>query len=251
MAVMIRSKNPIELVVARYAEDLRWLRRVPAPFGITIYNKGGSCELPCQLAARSEVRLLSLPNIGREAHSYLMHLLEYYDDLAPVTVFAQGHPFDHAPDFHQSIRELAMEGGEPDSFSWYGFLDETDDPLGHRLFVPWSKNPERRELSTGRLYEELFHEPSPPLFHFRCGAQFAVTKETVRKRPREFYERALRLSIDIPHAAHSLERIWDRVFGAPIIDPAMLGDEGVRYWKRIRRMENGQSGKWHGLLEKR
>jgi hypothetical protein len=40
-------------------------------------------------------------------------------------------------------------------------------------------------------------------------------------------------------AAHSYERIWDRLFGEPAIDPATLGPGGVLYRKRIRRLEGG------------
>jgi len=125
----------------------------------------------------------------------------------------------------------------PGPFLWYGFLEETDDPRGRRLFVPWTKNTDGRELSTGRLYEELFGEPAPSLFHFRGGAQFAVTAGGVCRRHKEFYERALALSTGIADAAHSMERLWDRFFGLPVIDPASLGPDGVRYLKKIRRLE--------------
>lgn len=241
------SQNPpclpeIELVIARHSEDLRWIRRVTRSIRITVYNKGEVLD-PDLTALFSEGRRIAfqpLENAGREAHSYLTHLAERYDALAEVTVFCQGHPFDHAPDFHDRMRALAQREETPDPFLWYGFLEETDDPFGRRLFVPWSKNPERRELSTGRVFEELFGEPPPPWFHFRGGAQFAVTREAVYARPREFYLRALELSTTIDDAAHSLERLWDRFFGPPVIDPRSLGPGGVRYLKRIRRLEVGE-----------
>ncbi|MFH0909189.1 MAG: hypothetical protein V1929_10535 [bacterium] len=34
----------IELVVARYAEDLSWLRRVPKAARVTVYDKGDNAE---------------------------------------------------------------------------------------------------------------------------------------------------------------------------------------------------------------
>ena len=238
----LSSDPSIELVVARYEEDLRWLRRVHASIQIRIFNKGASL-LPEWLMERAGVRISVLPNEGLEAHSYLTHLVERYDSLAPITVFCQGHPFDHAPDLHDRLNAL-VEGREtPHPFLWYGFLEDTDDPFGRRLFVPWSKNPERLELSTGKLYELLFDEVSPELFHFRCGAQFAVSRDAVRRRSLEFYQRALGLSSTFPLAVHSFERIWDRFFGDPLIDPATLGPEGVRYLKRIRRLEAAQEEK--------
>ncbi len=234
---MTASPHSIELVIARFEEDLRWVRRVPPSVKVTIYNKGVSRPLTAELETRAGISVIPLPNKGREAHSYLTHLVERYGSLAPRTVFCQGHPFDHAPDFHARLRDLEGRDAAPEPFLWYGFLEETDDPFGRRLFVPWSKNPERQELRTGMLYEDLFGEPSPGFFHFRGGAQFAVTREAVRRRLVEFYRRALELSTATPLAAHSYERIWDRLFGPPVIDPFTLGSSGVRYLKRIRRLE--------------
>ena len=232
----------VELVIARHEEDLRWVRRVPASIRITIYNKGTTLALPLEIARREGFSVNALPNLGREAHTYLTHLSERYEEVAPVTIFCQGHPFDHAPDFHARLRGVSEGSESPDPFLWYGFLEETDDPRGKRLFVPWSKNPERKELETGRLHEELFGGTTPDFFHFRGGAQFAVTREAVHRRDREFYLRALDLSVKIPLAAHSYERIWDRIFGDPVIDPESLGPEGVRYLKRIRRLEEAVEG---------
>lgn len=234
---MTASPHSIELVIARHEEDLRWVRRVPTSVKVIVYNKGVSRPLTAELESRAGISVIPLPNKGREAHSYLTHLVERYGSLTPHTVFCQGHPFDHAPDFHARLSDLEGGVGEREPFLWYGFLEETDDPFGRRLFVPWSKNTKREELRTGGLYEDLFGEPSPGFFHFRGGAQFAVTREAVHRRPVEFYRRALELSMATHLAAHSYERIWDRLFGPPVIDPSTLGPSGVRYLKRIRRLE--------------
>ena len=140
----VRTQS-MELVVSRWSEDLRWLRRVPLSIHVTIYNKGEELdpELIALLSDRCKISFLGLENIGREAHSYLTHLITRYDNLPALMVFCQGHPFDHAPDFHDRLRALDSEEESIDRFRWYGFLDETDDPQGKRLFVPWSKNPER------------------------------------------------------------------------------------------------------------
>jgi len=227
----------VELVIARFEEDLRWVRHIPPSVRVSIFNKGASPALPPDFTSRGKVEITMLPNVGREAHSYLTHLVERYGQTSPVTIFCQGHPFDHAPDFHERLRAVAEGKEVPDPFLWYGFLDDSDDPLGERLFVPWSKNPDRRMLSTGLLYAELFGERSPDLFCFRGGAQFAVAARGVQRRPREFYQRALECSARVPDAAHCFERMWDRIFGNPMISPASLAPDGVRYHKRIRRLE--------------
>jgi hypothetical protein len=206
---------------------------------VTVYEKGGAEVLGSSSPYREGILRRPLPNVGREAHTYLTHILERYDSLADITVFCQGHPFDHAPDFHARLRALAEGTETADPFLWYGFLDDTDDPHGRRLFVPWSKNPEGRELRTGEIFTRLLGDPPPRFFHFRGGAQFAVSREGIRARPCNFYGRALEETLADPLAAHCFERFWDRIFGPAAIDPASLGPDGVRYHKRIRRLVEG------------
>lgn len=217
--------NP-ELVVAHFQESLRWLNRVPEAFKRTIYHKG----------AEPPPFSLLLPNAGREAHSYLHHIVHRYETLAPLTVFCQGHPFDHASDFHRTLEKLANGSLTVADFLWLGFIIDTDDARGRRLFVNWSKNPGKHELELGPLYESLFSEACPPLFHFYVGAQFAVSRETVHARPRKFFERALELSLENENAAHCFERIWDRVFGIRGVDPGLLAGKSCAYLKPIKRL---------------
>ena len=217
---------PLELVVARHAEDLAWLRRVPKAFAVTVYNKGES--LP---------DAVPLPNIGREAHTYLHHLVERHDQLADVTVFVQGHPFDHAPDLHDRLRALADGSEGISDFHWLGFLADTDDSRGHRLFVPWSKNPERAELPLEAFHQQIFGEPGPPTYRFFVGAQFAVTRQAAHRRSPDFYRQARGLSADLPLAPHCFERCWDRIFGVDGTAGRLPEGQMTAYFKPIKRLQ--------------
>lgn len=214
-----------ELVVARYQEDLAWLRKVPDTLHVTVYDKGGD--------ASGAVRL---PNHGREAHSYLYHLVTRYDDLADITVFAQGRPFDHIPAFHRFLRRLARGKEEVSEFRWLGFIIDWDDQTGSRLFQSWSKNMDHRALDMARFWTAMWDEPRPERFVFFPGAHFAVTAERVRRRPRAYYERALAVSLAHPDMAHCFERCWDRVFDLNGI-PAEFRDKNLPFYLRpIRRL---------------
>ncbi len=79
----------IELVVARYNEDLSWLKKINKNIKITIYNKGDPINF----------KNIKLPNVGRESHTYLTHILNNYDNLADITIFTQADPFLHSPHF--------------------------------------------------------------------------------------------------------------------------------------------------------
>ncbi len=94
-------KTMPELVIAHYTENLNWVRNLPAGLLTTIYDKS--------LEGLLEWNAVSLPNVGREAHTYLHHIVNRYDSLAEWTIFCQGKPFDHAYDFKKTLREMVLD----------------------------------------------------------------------------------------------------------------------------------------------
>ncbi|AKD57212.1 DUF3431 domain-containing protein [Spirosoma radiotolerans] len=231
----------LELVVAHYTENLNWLRNLPTGIRTTVYTKSPE--------PITEPHTLPLPNIGREAHTYLHHLASRYDSLADWTIFCQGKPFDHAYDFKKTIREFDSERSELSgtgidpgatqlrSFRWFGHLIDTDDNQGHRLFVPWSKNEDGRDLDLIGFHHALFGTDGPDFYTFVLGAQFAVHKTLVQSRPRSFYEHALNISVSFPDAAHCFERSWDRVFGVVGIDPNWLAGRQTVQLKQMKHQQ--------------
>ncbi len=232
--------HPLELVVARYREDLRWTRRVPPACRVTVYDKGGGGKGPGQL-----------PNVGREAHSYLHHIVTHYDELADVTVFCQGRPFDHEPRMQRILRFMAGAMGGAEAFSpppvpvdllqeqgflWLGFIIDCDDRTGSRLFQRWVCHPGRRPLDMTGFWHGLWDGQVPEEFVFYPGAQFMVTASRIRNQPRSFYERALALSRNHPDVGHCFERCWDRVFGVDGIPHDLCGGQWPVYLRPIRRL---------------
>lgn len=214
----------LQLVVARYNENLNWLRRVPKEFGVVVYDKSGE----------NAGSAIALPNVGREAHTYLWHIVEHYENLADFTVFCQGKPFDHAYDFHQSLRRLAAQPLE--DFLPFGHIVDTDDARGQRLFVRWSKNDDAHELDMRAFHRALWGNAGPEEYTFRLGAQFGISRVAIRQRPRDFYRRALQISMEFPDAAHCFERSWPLVFGIENPDFSWLAGRKTAYLKPIRRL---------------
>lgn len=217
----------LELVVARYNEDLNWLRRVPKPIRVTVYDKSGT--EPVYPGATP------LPNVGREAHTYLHHIVSRYDSLSDWTIFCQGKPFDHAYDFHHRLRAMVADPTAIGLFQWLGHIIDTDDERGQRLFVTWSKNAAGRGLNLAGFHQALFGTAGPALYPFVLGAQFVVHRDVIRQRPRAFYEHALAVSVTFPDAAHGYERTWDRVFGQIGIDPVWLNGRLTVYLKPVKQ----------------
>lgn len=80
--------DPTELclVVARYNEDIEWV--LPYDDIAVVYNKG--YNLPINFK-----KVLQTPNIGREGHTYLHHIITNYGSIVNKTIFVQGGPFEH------------------------------------------------------------------------------------------------------------------------------------------------------------
>jgi hypothetical protein len=217
----------LQLVVARYHEDLSWVRNIAAGIEPIIYDKG-----PAPLAGASP-----LENAGREAHTYLHHICERYNDLADVTVFCQGKPFDHAFDFHQTLRELADNAENAPAFCWLGHIVDTDSSDG-RLFRSWSKNDCGAGLDLAAFHYAVLGTDGPDEYPFFLGGQFFIRRELIQRRPRSFYEHARKVSLEFPDAAHCFERCWDRVFGVRAVAAEVLGSRKTAYLKPIKRHAN-------------
>jgi hypothetical protein len=198
---------------------------VPSEFRITVYDKNGDFEGG-----------LPLPNVGYEAHTYLTHIITRYDSLSDLTVFAQGRPFDHVPDFHKKLRRLAKGDERVEEFKWLGFVVDYDDPKGHRVFRSWSKNRDGRELNLCGFFRSLWDCSAPERIVFYPGAQFIASKELILKQPLSFYERALALSTEFADAGHCFERTWDRVLGCDGLPEALKERELPIYLRPIRRL---------------
>ena len=77
----VAGKSQVEVVVAHYNEDLSWAKQFANPeVRFRVYTKG---DQP------SRMTTAMLPNMGRESHTYLHHIVGNYDHLANWTVFTQ------------------------------------------------------------------------------------------------------------------------------------------------------------------
>lgn len=142
------------LVVARYQEDIGWVDKTGLP--CFIYNKGPALARPCK----------TVPNKGRDSETYLRFILEHYHCLPDLVVLAQGHPFDHCPNFMDRL--AAAEG-------YTEFTMNRVDASNHRDF------PQRVPFAKAILTQ--FHIPVPERLTFVKGMQFAVPKEMIVNKP--------------------------------------------------------------------
>jgi len=95
VALMVMSStcyaSQVEVVLAHHSEDLTWLSHIPGNVGMHVYTKGPEMQLDLPMAPG--ISLHRLPNVGRESHTYLSHIVNNYENLADWTVFTQaGEP---------------------------------------------------------------------------------------------------------------------------------------------------------------
>eukprot|EP00471_Norrisiella_sphaerica_P012810 CAMPEP_0184501888 /NCGR_PEP_ID=MMETSP0113_2-20130426/48852_1 /TAXON_ID=91329 /ORGANISM="Norrisiella sphaerica, Strain BC52" /LENGTH=362 /DNA_ID=CAMNT_0026890819 /DNA_START=44 /DNA_END=1132 /DNA_ORIENTATION=+ len=81
-------KSSVEIVLSHYEEDLEWVTDTQySSFDFTIYSKRPAEDAEWRFGNR--FKYVHLPNVGREGHTYLHHIVANYDSLAEWTVFSQ------------------------------------------------------------------------------------------------------------------------------------------------------------------
>jgi hypothetical protein len=235
------SVSSWKVVVARYAEGLDWLRMFRGE-EVEILNKGA--PLPWTGVGW---KVHELMNVGREAHSYLWWIVVNYDNLPDVCFFTQGHVVDClGPKWTEFSRKGPLAGrllGESGS-NWlevmiryfYYRCCAADSP--EWICNTWSPEGLEANLGVGgRLAEykgglepadremrEFFKEfvdvegvVGEEEGRIYWNALFAVRKERILMRPREYYERLLNYPSltagSSVEAAHFYERSWYYIFG--------------------------------------
>lgn len=160
----------MKFVIAKYKEDTSWARNLP------------------HILITKEIEI---PNVGREATSYLYFIVSNYKNLRGEYVFCQGHPFDHWPNFVSDIKKHRSVG-TVFSCRKDGTPNEPDLPI-HEIC-------------------QALDLPILDVYTFRTGAQFRINAQQIKARPLEWYAKALILSITEPKAPWVFERIWPLVW---------------------------------------
>jgi hypothetical protein len=179
---MLLKKN-IKVVIARYNEDVSWVRDLEYEY--IIYNKN-----------ESENHLFenNLPNIGREGHTFFTYLIENYDNLPEYVCFLHGVPFDHCLDIIDKINNFNM-------------VDN---------FLPLSASYVLGQWEWERTYglADTLGLPYANPLKMISSCQSIVSKELILKTPKEMYEKLLNsLSYHVnPQEAYIIENLWPTIF---------------------------------------
>lgn len=209
----------LELVVARYEEDLSWIPTLDLEITNTVvYNKGSEkvFPFPCEVK--------SLPNFGREPHTYFTHIINNYNSLKDITFFIVGSAFTQ--DAKENRVKLIVEHLKKKKSS--AIVTTKNEELINRtkyFYINYwlvtnennrKKNP-NPELSPcpdrplGNWFSIRF--PNEQIERLSYSGILAVSREDILKRPITFYQSLLEeVSSPNPEAVHYIERVFTNIF---------------------------------------
>lgn len=161
-----------DVVIASHNEDLSWVSTIPGIERIFLYDKGTKpieCPVPVYYYER-------LPNIGREADTYLYHIIKHYTDLGEYTVFLQGNPTDHLQGNEIRLMEADFRNiVDTNLKSEIYYFDHRVSPYGLPV------------MQKCLQYFEMKCDTKLEIYLSR-GAQFSCSKKCIQYRPLKFYE---------------------------------------------------------------
>lgn len=173
-----------EVVIARYKEDISWIKDIKPHINIMLYNKHYD----------SGYGSVTLPNVGKAANTYLNHIVNNYDDLSYMTYFVTGDPFKNSPRIIDNINSKL--DWEFDLFSY--LCEQVATASKERI---------------GVFYEQVFGNKLVYDIHYGIGGQFLVKKEAIIRHPLEFYQGLLTLSLIEEYDTNELfECLWQHIF---------------------------------------
>jgi hypothetical protein len=154
----------LEVIIARYTEDVSWTSLLKYPF--KIFNKN---------LADSHLFELNLPNVGREGHTHFSYIVNNYKNLPNFIAFLQGNPFDHCKNVITNINEFKFNNS---------FL-----PLGNIFEERLVEYPHILQEVT-EYSKKIGFEIKQPLFYVP-GAQYIISRDLILTKPLDFYKKIL------------------------------------------------------------
>ena len=217
----------IRLTVAKYQENTDWIFDINVD-EVYIYNKNTNLKkfLDCNEIEKNK---FDLCNIGNESHTYLLHIVNNYENLFDVEIFTQGRPHDHMN--FENFKKMVQNKSD---IIDYGFLDfsltrkylvrELSNYDNIKNKFPYSNHVDFIEDPIFfDVYDKVWGNTKKYTWDFiDMGAHgiFGVSKETILQHPKKIYIEILNLfnpdlqsENEIIHNGYFMEHFWRALFG--------------------------------------
>ncbi|KAK4504060.1 hypothetical protein PRZ48_004975 [Zasmidium cellare] len=171
-------------------------------------------------------------NKAKEATPYLTYLVDHYDTFPDVAVFIHSHRNGWPAAWHNDakgydainmLNQLKMEAVLDRGFVNLRCIGDPGCPAEIQLNRNPPEQSRHAEIAYPYVYGDFFNmtvdqvRQQVPIIATPCCAQFAVSREQVRKRPKAEYERFLQLIKDSKYDDETLgtvmEYMWHILFG--------------------------------------
>jgi len=225
------SPSKVEIVVARYNEKLDWLHDAPFnEYPVIVYNKGPNEDFT---KSPNIKKIVTLPNVGRESHTYLYHIIHNYNSLAEITCFFPGSTdiefklikaktvLDEIQNKHKET-VLTCKKYDNVAQELYSFeVDEYHTTYKDNTSINQESKTQRSNIKPfGKWYKHYFGDIVTTCFTTRMV--FSVSKKNILKKPKKYYENLIKEvdSHSNPETGHYFERSIEAIFYP--LDPESL-----------------------------
>ncbi len=200
------NREMVEIIVARYNEDLNWLYNYYHI--VKVYDKGN-------MYSNESIKL---DNIGREGHTFLYHIINNWDNLSGLIFFVQGNILDHDIYpinfylFTKNHLTINLSCNRTNFENFWGHLIPNKSKY-------W--NIQSSELTYNEWWDKYVQKPKPLKENFKwCpGGIFSVSRQLIYQNSKEYYQNLLSSlrNINNPEEGHYLERSWYYIFNQGIL----------------------------------
>jgi hypothetical protein len=215
------DEDDVIIVIARYNEDLKWLKdKKFKNYKCIIYNKGVNDTF----YKPPKSKVIKLKNVGMCDHTYLHHIVTNYDDLNKITIFLPG-----SADLEYKmtrVNKLLKEIKKRDKAVFlfndeynnvqkdlYSFTIDSHTPAHNKnnklnttnKLIPASIRP------FGKWFQGKFGDTI--ISHISYYGIFSVSKKDITQKPKSYYVDLLNEINKVKNheASHYFERSWEAV----------------------------------------
>ena len=215
------DNDDVIIVIARYNEDLKWLKdKKFNKYKCIIYNKGVNDSF----YKPPKSKVIKLKNVGMCDHTYLHHIVTNYDNLNKITIFLPGssdidYKMKRVKNMFKEIEKrnkaVFLFNDEYNNVQedLYSFTIDTHTPAHNKnnklnttnKLVPATIRP------FGKWFANKFGDTIAT--HITYFGIFSVSRKDITQKPKAFYVDLLNEVNKVKNheTAHYFERSWEAV----------------------------------------
>jgi len=215
------ENKQVDIVIARYNEDLKWLNNKKfSKYNCIIYNKGVNDKF----YKPPNTKVINLKNVGMCDHTYLYHIVTNYDNLNKITIFLPGsaeidYKMKRVDKLFKEIKKrdkaVFLYNDEYNNVqkNLYNFTVDTHT-LAHNKNN--KLNTDNKLLPSplrpfGKWFEDKFG--NTVIKHISYYGIFSASDKDIKQKPKTFYISLLEEVNKVKNheTAHYFERSWEAV----------------------------------------